>query len=61
MGVNELLPTCGTTKLPSPVKVCILSLPDVVIVPPVAVTKFSFSKLATFDSLVNNQPFVASM
>ena len=54
------LPALETTKFPSPVKVCILSSPDVVTVPPVASTKGG-PKSPTLLSFVYNQPFVESI
>ena len=55
------LPTDDTTKLPSPVNVCILKSPDVVTVPPVAPIYEPASKSPTLLSLENNQPFVESI
>ena len=54
------LPKLETAKQPSPVKLCILKSPEVVIVPPVAVMYVGINT-PTFDSLVNNQPLVSSM
>ena len=47
-----------TVKVPGPVNTCVLKLPEVTIVPPVATIKFSPTK--PVPSSTDNQPFVAS-
>jgi len=55
------LPTADTQKVPGPVKICVLKLPQVTTVPPVAVIKVPDSEISdAFAAAVDNQPFVAS-